>query len=168
MPPRSWNLAEIASRGAVQRRPERGVDLGHVRLDTEVAPVPVGAEDPLEQAVEPRLAGRVAGRLQEAPVEGSRFASRRPTIVERLPRLVDRAGVERLRGFDLFRGQAVVGGRAGAGQSGRVEIAVGRIGDERIGLQPVLLRAAGCDGRLVRKASLASESLCPGFRFAAW
>ena len=62
-------LGDVARHCAVERRPEDGVDLGHVRLDVEGAPIPIEAKHPFEETVKSRLARGVAGRLEEAPVE---------------------------------------------------------------------------------------------------
>ena len=154
-------LAEIAGRGAVQNRPELGVDLGHVAIEIELAPVPVAAQSPFKEAIERRLARRIGGRFQERPVEGSELAARRPAIIDGLASVVLRTGIEGFRGRDLAGSQAI-GRIAGlTRQRCGIEIASRGIGDERIRLEPVALGVAGGDGRFVEERELRVRELVP-------
>src|ERR1700677_2264512 len=108
-------LADVACHCSVQRRPKCSVDLDHVPVHVESAPIPVGAKHPLEEAVKSRLARGVAGRLEESPIEDARLASRQLAIEERLAVLVGGSKINRFCGLDLLGGQAIVGRAAFAG-----------------------------------------------------
>src|SRR6185437_6211782 len=109
-------FSDIARDCAVERRPEGGVDLHHVLFDVERAPVPVGAEHPLEETIKSRLARGVAGRLDEAPIEDPRLAARQFAIEEGFAVLVGGAEIDCLCGLHLFRSQAIIGRGALAGE----------------------------------------------------
>ena len=161
-------LGDVACHRAIERRPERGVDLDHVPFDVERAPIPVGAEHPFEEAVKPGLARGVAGRFEEAPVEDARTrclaARRRRAACRSCRRGRDRSPLRSrpVRGSGNRRPRRLCR-LARRGRSRRPSGSAMNGSD----LRPLPLAPQAATADLVSNARLASESLCPGFRFAA-